>query len=50
MNLDLIIIHISKSIPPRVMKFSERMNVNDLKVPLEGQGHRSMSRSGGKKT
>ena len=40
-NSDLIVIHISKSIAPRVMKFGERTYVNDHKVILEGQGHRS---------
>ena len=41
MNSCLIIIHISKSIGPRVMKFGDGMYVNVLKVVLEGQGHRS---------
>ena len=32
-------IHISKSIQPRVMKFSQGMNANDPKADLKGQGH-----------
>ncbi len=35
------IIHISKSIASRVMKFGQGMDVDDSKVDLEGQGHRS---------
>ena len=40
-NSDLTIIHNSKSIAPRVMKFGHVMDVGDLNLCLEGQGHRS---------
>ncbi len=42
------IIHISRSIVVRGMKFGQRVDVDDLKVDLEGQGQRS--RSPGQKT
>ncbi len=42
------LIDISKTKGPRVMKFGQHMNVNDLKVVIEGQGQRSRSR--GQKT
>ncbi len=35
------IIHISKSIAPRFMKFGQGMDVDDAWVDLEGQGRRS---------
>ena len=34
-------IHISKSIARRIMKFGHIMDVDEPKVDLEGQGHRS---------
>ncbi len=36
--------HISKSIVPRVMKFGRGIDLDDLMVYLEGQGHRSKAK------
>ncbi len=35
------LIHISKTVGPRVTKFGKGMDVDDPKVDLEGQGYRS---------
>ncbi len=40
-NSDLIIIHISKSITPRAMKFCQTIDVDEPMDDLEGQGHGS---------
>ena len=37
----MTVIHISKSIAPRVTKFGQSMNGDDPKVDFEGQDHRS---------
>ena len=37
----VLVIHISKSIAPRVTIFDQSMDGDDSKVDLEGQGHRS---------
>ncbi len=34
------VIHISKTTAPRVMKFGQKIDMDDPKVDLEGQGHR----------